>query len=166
MQCAPANTKHRLSAADLENERLTEQASLAEYFFEIRGQDALQKILDDTVEADKKALDIAKTRYDTGVDDQISLVEAQTTLESAQSAAINIGIARAQYEHAIAMLVGKPALNVLYPGGSHRRAPLRQYPLEFRPNCSNGARISPPRSGTWPRPMRISGLLMQLIILI
>ena len=99
----------QLSAADLENERLTEQASLAEYFFEIRGQDALQKILDDTVEADKKALDIAKTRYDTGVDDQISLVEAQTTLESAQSAAINIGIARAQYEHAIAMLVGKPA---------------------------------------------------------
>ena len=49
----------QLSAADLENERLTEQASLAEYFFEIRGQDALQKILDDTVDADKKALDIA-----------------------------------------------------------------------------------------------------------
>jgi NodT family efflux transporter outer membrane factor (OMF) lipoprotein len=99
----------QLSAADLENERLTEQASLAEYFFEIRGQDALQKLLNDTVEDDKKALEIAKTRYDTGVDDQISVVEAQTTLESAQSAAINIGIARAQYEHAIAMLVGKPA---------------------------------------------------------
>ena len=105
----------QLSAADLENERLTEQASLAEYFFEIRGQDALQKILDDTVEADKKALEIAKTRYDTGVDDQISLVEAQTTLESAQSAAINIGIARAQYEHAIAMLVGKPAPTFTIP---------------------------------------------------
>jgi NodT family efflux transporter outer membrane factor (OMF) lipoprotein len=99
----------QLSAADLENERLTEQASLAEYFFEIRGQDALQKLLNETVEDDKKALEIAKTRYDTGVDDQISLVEAQTTLESAQSAAISIGIARAQYEHAIAMLVGKPA---------------------------------------------------------
>jgi NodT family efflux transporter outer membrane factor (OMF) lipoprotein len=99
----------QLSAADLENERLTEQASLAVYFFEIRGQDALQKLLNDTVEADKKALEIAKTRYDTGVDDQISVVEAQTTLESAQSAALNIGIARAQYEHAIAMLVGKPA---------------------------------------------------------
>ncbi len=105
----------QLSAADLENERLTEQASLAEYFFEIRGQDALQKILNDTVEADKKALEIAKTRYDTGVDDQISLVEAQTTLESAQSAAINIGIARAQYEHAIAMLVGKPASTFYIP---------------------------------------------------
>ncbi len=48
----------QLTAADLENERLTEQASLAEYFFEIRGQDALQKILNDTVEADKKALEV------------------------------------------------------------------------------------------------------------
>ena len=99
----------QLSAADLENERLTEQVSLAEYFFEIRGQDALQQILNDTVEADKKALDAVRAAYDTGVGDQISVVEAQTTLESAQSAAINIGIARAQYEHAIAMLIGKPA---------------------------------------------------------
>jgi NodT family efflux transporter outer membrane factor (OMF) lipoprotein len=99
----------QLSAADLEGERLTEQASLAEYFFEIRGQDALQEILNDTVDADKKALELEQGRYETGVDDQISLVEAQTTLASAQSAAINIGIARAQYEHAIAMLVGKQA---------------------------------------------------------
>jgi NodT family efflux transporter outer membrane factor (OMF) lipoprotein len=99
----------QLSAADLENERLTEQASLAEFFFEIRGQDALQKLLNDTVEADKKAVEVVRTAYDTGVGDQISVVEAQTTLESAQSAAINLGIARAQYEHAIALLVGKPA---------------------------------------------------------
>jgi outer membrane protein TolC len=48
-------------------------------------------------------------RYDTGVGDQISVAEAQTTLESAQSAAINLGVARAQYEHAIATLIGKPA---------------------------------------------------------
>ena len=99
----------QLTAADLENERLTEQASLAEFFFQIRGQDALQKLLDETVEADKKALDAQRAAYDSGVGDQISVVEAQTTLASAQSAAINLGIARAQYEHAIAMLVGKPA---------------------------------------------------------
>jgi outer membrane protein TolC len=59
---------------------LTEQASLAEYFFEIRGQDALQKILDAAVDADKKSLASEQGRYDTGVDDQISLVQAQTTL--------------------------------------------------------------------------------------
>jgi len=99
----------QVSAADVENEKLTEQASLAEYFFEIRGQDELQKILDETVAADKKAVESERARYETGVDDRISLVEAQTNLESAQSAAINLGIGRAQYEHAIATLIGKPA---------------------------------------------------------
>lgn len=106
----------QVSAADLENERLTEQATLAEYFFEIRGQDALIKLYATTVEADKKALALAQARYETGVDDKISLIEAQNTLESAQSAATNLGVLRAQYEHAMAVLVGKPASNfsILY----------------------------------------------------
>lgn len=99
----------QLSAADLENERLTEQAALAAYYFEIRGQDMLQKLLNETVEAEKKAVESEQARYDTGVDDQIALVEAKTTLASAQSAAINLGIARAQYENAMATLVGKQA---------------------------------------------------------
>ena len=105
----------QLTAADLESERLTEQASLAEYFFEIRGQDALQKILDDTVAADKKALGAVQGAYDTGVGNQISVNEAKTALESAHSAAINLGIARAQYEHAIANLIGKPASSFSVP---------------------------------------------------
>ena len=96
----------QLSAADLENEKLTEQASLAEFFFEIRGQDALQKLLNDTVVADQKALDLARARFETGVDDRISVVEAQATLQTVQSQAINLGVARAQFEHAIAVLVG------------------------------------------------------------
>ena len=99
----------QVSASDLENEKLTEQASLAEYFFEIRGQDAQQRLLDDTVETDKKALESVQAAYDTGVGDQISVNEAQTTLKNAESEAINLGIARAQYEHAIATLIGKPA---------------------------------------------------------
>jgi NodT family efflux transporter outer membrane factor (OMF) lipoprotein len=101
----------QLSAADLENEKLTEQASLAVIFFEIRGQDALQKVLNDTVEADKKALDLTRSLYETGIDDQISVVEAQNTLQNAQSTATNIGIARAQYEHAIAVLIGSNPSN-------------------------------------------------------
>jgi NodT family efflux transporter outer membrane factor (OMF) lipoprotein len=105
----------QVSAADLENERLTEQASLAQYYFEIRGQDALQKILDETVEADQKALDVTKAAYEAGVDDYISVVEAQTTLEAAQSQAINLKVARAQYEHAIAVLVGKIASDFSIP---------------------------------------------------
>jgi NodT family efflux transporter outer membrane factor (OMF) lipoprotein len=105
----------QVSAADLELERLTEQASLAQYYFEIRGQDALQKILNDTVDADQKALDLTQGLYDTGVDDYISVVEARTTLESAQAAAINLGVLRAQYEHAIAVLLGKLATDFSLP---------------------------------------------------
>jgi NodT family efflux transporter outer membrane factor (OMF) lipoprotein len=105
----------QVSAADLENERLTEQASLAQYFFEIRGQDELQKIFNDTVDADQKALDLTRALYETGIDDQISVVEAETTLQSAQAGATNVGIARAQYEHAMAMLVGKSATNFAIP---------------------------------------------------
>jgi len=105
----------QVSAADLENERLTEQASLAEFFFQIRGQDELQRIFNDTVEADQKALDLTRALYETGIDDQISVVEAETTLQSAQAGATNVGIARAQYEHAIAMLVGKAATNFSIP---------------------------------------------------
>ncbi|MDW5267643.1 MULTISPECIES: efflux transporter outer membrane subunit [Acidobacteriaceae] len=101
-----AQFQAQISAADLENERLTEQADLAEFFFELRGQDALQALYTSTIEADKKALDLARARYETGVDDQISVVEAQNTLQSAESDAMNLGVARAQYEHAIAVLIG------------------------------------------------------------
>jgi len=136
----------QLSAADLENERLTEQASLAEYFFEIRGQDALQKILDETVEADKKDVQSEQARYDTGVDDEISLVEAQTTLATAESTAINLGVARAQYEHAIAMLVGKPASSFSIPVKPQTSAPppipvgLPSQLLERRPDVAAAER--------------------------
>ncbi len=105
----------QLSAADLENERLTEQASLAEYFFEIRGQDALQQVLNNTVEADKRALAFNQAQYETGVGDQLSVAEAQSTLQSAQAAATNVGVLRAQYEHAIAMLIGRSASDFSIP---------------------------------------------------
>jgi NodT family efflux transporter outer membrane factor (OMF) lipoprotein len=136
----------QLTAADLENERLTEQASLAEYFFEIRGKDALQKLLNETVEADKKALEAVRAAYDTGVGDQISVVEAQTTLESAQSAAINLGIARSQYEHAIATLIGKPASAFSIPVEAKTSAPppipvgLPSQLLERRPDIAAAER--------------------------
>jgi NodT family efflux transporter outer membrane factor (OMF) lipoprotein len=105
----------QVSAADLANEQLIEQASLASYYFEIRGQDALQKILDETVQADQKALDLTTASYDTGVGDYISVVQARATLEAVQSTAINLKVARAQYEHAIAVLVGKVASDFSIP---------------------------------------------------
>lgn len=105
----------QVSAAELESERLTEQAALAEYFFEIRGQDELQKIFDDTVAADQKELDLTRALYTDGMTTEISVVEAEATLQSAQAGATNVGIARAQYEHAIAMLVGRAATGFSIP---------------------------------------------------
>ena len=103
------------SAADLELEKLTEQASLAQYYFEIRGQDMLQRILNDTVAADQRALDSAQGAFDAGTGDYISVVQAKATLNSAQASAVNVGLSRAQYEHAIAMLLGKVASDFSFP---------------------------------------------------
>lgn len=114
-QVREAQFSAQASAADLELEKLTEQASLAQYYFEIRGQDMLQKILNDTVAADQKALDAAQGAYDAGTGDYISVVEARNTLQSAQASAINVALSRAQYEHAIAMLLGKIATDFSIP---------------------------------------------------
>lgn len=136
----------QVSAADLEVERLTEQASLAEFYFEIRGQDALQKILNDTVVADQKALDLTQGLYDEGIDDYYSVVAAKTTLQSVQSAAINVGVARAQDEHAIAVLLGKVATDFSVPAKPLLTAPpsipvgLPAQLLERRPDVAAAER--------------------------
>jgi NodT family efflux transporter outer membrane factor (OMF) lipoprotein len=105
----------QVSAADLANTKLSQESSLAQLLFEIRGQDALQKLFDDTVAADRKTVDYAQAQYDTGVGDKISLVEAQTALQSAESSAIAVRLSRAQFEHAIAVLIGKPPAEVSIP---------------------------------------------------
>jgi NodT family efflux transporter outer membrane factor (OMF) lipoprotein len=137
----------QLSAADLENERLTEQAALATYFFELRGQDALQQILDATVAADQKSLDINRAAYQAGTGDQIAVIQAENTLESAQSQATNLGIARAQYEHAIATLIGKAASDFSIPVKAMLVTPpsipvgLPSQLLERRPDIAAAERV-------------------------
>jgi len=110
-----AQASAQVSAADLENIRLLEQATLAETFFQIRGQDRLQEILNDTVKADEDVLNLAQARYDTGTDNEVSVQQAKQTLESARADATNVAIARAQYEHAIATLLGKSATDFSMP---------------------------------------------------
>ena len=105
----------QVSAADLENERLTEQAALAEFYFELRGQDALQHLYNQTVDADRHALDLTKALYETGIDDEESVAQAEVTLENAQEAGTGIATNRAIYEHAIATLIGKPASSFSLP---------------------------------------------------
>jgi NodT family efflux transporter outer membrane factor (OMF) lipoprotein len=99
----------QVSAADLENERLTEQANLAEYYFELRGQDALQDLYNRTIEADKESLNLTRALEETGIDSEEDVAEADVTLKNAEEAGAGIATNRAIYEHAIAMLIGKPA---------------------------------------------------------
>jgi NodT family efflux transporter outer membrane factor (OMF) lipoprotein len=79
--------------------------------------------LNATVEADKKALELTRARYETGIDNELSVVQAQTTLESVQAQAINNGLARAQFEHAIATLIGKPSSSFSIPVKAMTTAP-------------------------------------------
>jgi NodT family efflux transporter outer membrane factor (OMF) lipoprotein len=97
------------AAADLANARLSAQATLAQTYFNIRSLDAQQKLLDDTVAAYQRSLTLTQNRYAQGVAARSDVIQAQTQLQSAQAAAIDNGVARAQNEHAIAVLVGEPA---------------------------------------------------------
>ena len=85
------------------------------FYFELRGQDALQQVFDTTVEADRRSVELTRARFETGVDTEISLVQAENALQNAEAAATNLGVARAQFEHAIAVLIGKPASDFSMP---------------------------------------------------
>jgi len=99
----------QVSAADLENTQLTAQAELAVDYYELRGQDSLKALLDSTVVVFQQSLDLTKALYETGIDSDEAVAQAETQLNTTRVQATNIGIARAQFEHAIALLVGQPA---------------------------------------------------------
>ena len=105
----------QVSAADLENERLTEQASLAEFYFELRGQDALQDVGNRVVQAEQTTLDITRALVETGIYPPAAAAQAEVSLADAQASNIGLATSRALYEHAIAMLIGKPASGFSLP---------------------------------------------------
>ncbi|HYB11717.1 MAG TPA: efflux transporter outer membrane subunit, partial [Alphaproteobacteria bacterium] len=95
------------SAADLASARLSAQATLATNYYNLRSADELKHLLDDTVVAFTKSLQITKDRFASGTAARTDILQAQALLESTQSQAINVGVQRAQFEHAIAVLIGK-----------------------------------------------------------
>ena len=97
------------SAADLQNTRLSMQAELAADYFLLQGQDALIKLLDQTVAAYQESLRLNQVLFSTGIGSDENVAQAETQLESIEALDTNLGILRAQYEHAIGLLVGKPA---------------------------------------------------------
>jgi NodT family efflux transporter outer membrane factor (OMF) lipoprotein len=96
------------SAADLEAARLSAQAELALNYFQLRVLDAQRQLLDDSVAAFQKSLDLTRNRYAAGVAGKVEVVQADTQLKGTLAQAIDLGVQRAQFEHAIAILIGKP----------------------------------------------------------
>jgi NodT family efflux transporter outer membrane factor (OMF) lipoprotein len=94
---------------------LTEQASLAEYYFQLRGQDALQELYNKTVEADRQTLELTKALVETGIDSPEAEAQAEVTLRGAEEAGAGIASNRSIYEHGIATLIGKPASSFSLP---------------------------------------------------
>ena len=113
VQAATANAQ--ASAADLETARLSIHAELAADYFMLRGLDAQKQLLDSTVVQYQKALDLTTNRYNGGLAAKVEVTQAETQLESTEAQAIDIGVQRAQFEHAIAALVGQPASTFSIP---------------------------------------------------
>lgn len=106
---AANKAEYQATAADLENTRLTAQAELASDYFQLRSQDSLIQLFADTVEAYSNSLALTQVLMKTGIDSDQDVAEAETQLKTTQAQATNLGILRAQLEHAIAMLTGRSA---------------------------------------------------------
>jgi len=103
------------SAADVQTARLSLQGELALDYFQLRTLDAQKRLLDATVTAFERSLSLTRTRYNGGVASQVDVVQAQAQLDSARAQALDVGVQRAQLEHAIALLVGQPPASLRIP---------------------------------------------------
>lgn len=122
-QVSGARFSQQAAGADWANALLSAQATLAQSYFQLRALDGAQRMLDDTVVAFARFLELTRSRYAQGVAARSDVLQAQTQLALAQAAAQDNEIARATLEHAIAVLVGEPASSFSLP-----RAPLTAVP--------------------------------------
>ncbi len=105
----------QISQAQLAAARLSAQASLAQFYFQLRGVDSDHQLLAATVKSDQKILTLTKEEFKNGTASMEDIVQARSQLENAQSLLINLGINRGQYEHAIAVLIGKAPADLSLP---------------------------------------------------
>ncbi|MFZ0960940.1 MAG: efflux transporter outer membrane subunit [Terriglobia bacterium] len=136
----------QISDAQLENARLLYQAELAQDYFELRGTDGEKELLEASVKSYQDYLKLTQDRFNSGVASGADVAQAQTQLETARAQLIDYDVARAQYEHAIAVLAGKPAAEVTVTNGSIKIVPppvpvgLPTTLLERRPDIATAER--------------------------
>jgi NodT family efflux transporter outer membrane factor (OMF) lipoprotein len=135
------------SDADLENARLSFQAQLAEFYFELHGLDGDAELLQTTVVSFQQYLQLTKDRFAAGVASGGDVALAQTQLDTTRAQLIDIGVSRAQFEHAIAILIGKPPAQLTIPPSVLTTAPppvpvgLPSALLERRPDIASSERL-------------------------
>jgi NodT family efflux transporter outer membrane factor (OMF) lipoprotein len=103
------------SAADLAAVNLSMHAQLALDYFQARTLDAEEQLLNSTVTQYQQALDLIENRFAGGLASDLEVQQAKTQLETTEAQAIDVGVARAQYEHAVAVLIGKPPASFSLP---------------------------------------------------
>jgi NodT family efflux transporter outer membrane factor (OMF) lipoprotein len=103
------------SAADLATVNLSMHADLAFDYFQARSLDAQEQLLNSTVKQYEEALELTLSRFQGGVSSEVEVEQAKTQLETVRAQAVDVGVLRAQYEHAVAILVGKPPAEFSLP---------------------------------------------------
>jgi NodT family efflux transporter outer membrane factor (OMF) lipoprotein len=103
------------SAADLATVNLSMHADLAIDYFQARSLDAEEQLLNSTVKDYEQALELNENRFHGGIASEVDVEQAKTQLQTTRAAAIDVRVLRAQYEHAVAILIGKPPAEFSLP---------------------------------------------------
>jgi NodT family efflux transporter outer membrane factor (OMF) lipoprotein len=112
---AAAKEESQATAADRQNVLLSLQAEVAFDYFELRSADAEQKLLNDTVVQYQEALRVTSNRFNGGISPKSDVTQAQTQLQAAKVQAADVAVQRAQFEHAIAILIGQAPASFSLP---------------------------------------------------
>ena len=141
-----SRSEAQATAADVANVSLSLHAELAMDYFQLRGLDAEEDLLQSTVVAYEKALALTQNRYKAGLASAVDVAQAETQLRTTRAQAIDVGVNRASFEHAIAVLIGKPPAQFSLPSSPLRAVPPAIPPglpsdlLERRPDVAASER--------------------------